>query len=563
MKARHILAFIVMILLGVTILASTRDDVRLVNAVKNRDVATVRTLLKQRIDPNAPDVDGTTPLIWAAHNGDSETGKLLIAAGANVKATNRYGVSALIEAAILGDVAMMDALLKAGADANSTYGAGETSLMLAARTGNLNAVKLLIDRGANVNGADEFKGYTPLMFAATENQPAVAKLLIERGANVNAASRRFQFGELKSASGGALMERAEGGMTPLHYAAREGSVETGEVLIAGGADVNAPEPQHKFTPMLIAVYNGKYDFVSLLIKHGANVNDGSLYMAIELRNMDTYSNRPNPPETDRTLTATDIVKMLLAHGADPNQVFDKNPPQIQTQGTVTVPAGATAFYRAVKAADLTVMRMLLDKGANAGIAIKNGGTPLMLAAGGGPARTQEEEVVDKAGRADPVEVVKMILDAGADINAVNDQENTAVHLAAQRGSDKVVQYLVSRGAKLDLKNKQGKTPVEVAPKRTAELIAKLLNGSTGSEKPPVLVVAAPNLPEAPAKAILEANCTTCHNLDRVKSKHFDKESWQGLIESMRGKRGGPKDLTDDDIQVLADYLTKNFGPTGQ
>jgi ankyrin repeat protein len=563
MKARHIFAFIVMSLLGVTILASTRDDVRLVNAVKNRDVATVRTLLKQRIDPNGPDVDGTTPLIWAAHNGDSETGKLLIAAGANVKATNRYGVSALIEAAILGDVAMMDALLKAGADANSTYGAGETSLMLAARTGNLNAVKLLIDRGSNVNGADEFKGYTPLMFAATENQPAVAKLLIERGANVNAASRRFQFGELKSASGGALMERAEGGMTPLHYAAREGSVETGEVLIAGGADVNAPEPQHKFTPMLIAVYNGKYDFVSLLIKHGANVNDGSLYMAIELRNMDTYSNRPNPPETDRTLTATDIVKMLLAQGADPNQVFDKNPPQIQTQGTVTVPAGATAFYRAVKAADLTVMRMLLDKGANAGIAIKNGGTPLMLAAGGGPARTQEEEVVDKAGRADPVEVVKMILDAGADINAVNDQENTAVHLAAQRGSDKVVQYLVSRGAKLDLKNKQGKTPVEVAPKRTAELIAKLLNGSTASEKPQVVVVAAPNLPEAPAKAILEANCTTCHNLDRVKSKHFDKESWQGLIESMRGKRGGPKDLTDDDIQVLADYLTKNFGPTGQ
>ena len=62
-------------------------------------------------------------------------------------------------------------------------------------------------------------------------------LLIERGANVNAASRRFQFGELKSASGGALMERAEGGMTPLHYAAREGSVETGEVLIAGGAHV--------------------------------------------------------------------------------------------------------------------------------------------------------------------------------------------------------------------------------------------------------------------------------------------------------------------------------------
>jgi cytochrome c5 len=139
-----------------------------------------------------------------------------------------------------------------------------------------------------------------------------------------------------------------------------------------------------------------------------------------------------------------------------------------------------------------------------------------------------------------------------------------VHLAAQRGSDKVVQYLVSRGAKLDLKNKQGKTPVEVAPKRTAELIAKLMNGSTASvQSAAVAVPAAQPLPDAPAKTILEANCTTCHNLDRVKSKHFDKESWQGVIESMRGKRGGPKDLTDDDIQVLTDYLSKNFGPTGQ
>jgi ankyrin repeat protein len=470
----HVALFVMMTLFGTTVLAAiTLDNSRLVSAVKNRDIAMVRGLLKQHADPNAPDVDGTTPLIWAAHNGDAESGKLLIAAGANVKATNRYGINALHEAATLGDLAMMEALLKAGSDPNAAYGAGETPLMLAARTGNLNAVKLLIDRGANVNGADEFKGYTPLMFAATENQAEVAKLLIEHGANVNARSRRFEFGSLKEAAGGALMERAEGGMTPLQYAAREGNIETGQVLLRAGADVNAAEPQHNFTPMLIAIYNGKYDFASVLIEHDANVNDGSLYLAIELRNMDTYSNRPNPPETDRTLTATDIIKKLLARGANPNQVFDKKPPQIQTQGTVVVPPGATPLYRAVKAADLTVMRMLLDKGANANLAIKNGGTPLMLAAGGGPPRSQEDEVVDKAARADPVEVVKMILDAGADVNAANDQENTALHFAALRGNDKVVQYLVSRGARIDAKNKQGKTPAEVAPKQTADLIAKL------------------------------------------------------------------------------------------
>ena len=204
--------------------------------------------------------------------------------------------------------------------------------------------------------------------------------------------------------------------------------------------------------------------------------------------------------------------------------------------------------------------MLLDKGANPSLAIKNGGTPLMLAAGGGPARAQEEEVVDKAGRADPIEVMKMIADAGADINAANEQQNTALHLAAQRGSDKIVQYLINRGAKLDLKNKQGKTPAEVAPKRTAELIAKLTNGSVSIENS---AGAVQDSPDVAARAILEANCTTCHNLDRVKTKHFDKESWQGLIESMRDKRGGPKDLSNEHIQVLADYLSKTYGPAGK
>jgi ankyrin repeat protein len=560
MKSSRVALFVLMLSAASTVLtAPAADDLRLVNAVKSRNRAGVRTLLNQRVDPNAADAEGTTPLIWAAHNGDSEIGKLLISAGANVKAVNRYGVSAITEAATLGDAAMIEALLKAGADPNSTYAAGETPLMLAARTGSVTAVKLLIDHGAGVNGADEFKGYTPLMFAATENQPEVAKLLIERGANVNAPSRRFIFGDLKSASGGALMERAEGGMTPLQYAAREGNVEVGKVLIAAGADVNAPEPQYDFTPLLIAIYNGKYDFASLLIENGAKVNDGSLYMAVELRNMDTYSNRPNPPETDRTLTATDIINRLLARGADPNVVFEKKPPQIQTQGTVTVPAGATAFYRAVKASDVTVMRMLLEKGANAGLAIKNGGTPLMLAAGGAPARAEEEEVVDKTGRADTVEVMKIILDAGADVNAMNDQDNTALHLAAQRGNDPVVRYLITRGAKSDVKNKQGKIPAEIAPRRTAELMAKLTNSSLPVERPAVAATASAS-PEAAAKSILAANCTTCHTLDRVSAKRLARDAWQGLVESMRDKRNGPKDLTDDQIQVLADYLSKNFGP---
>ena len=76
----------------------------------------------------------------------------------------------------------------------------------------------------------------------------------------------------------------------------------------------------------------------------------------------------------------------------------------------------------------------------------------------------------------------------------------------------------------------------------------------------VAFAAVQDLPQGPGKAILEGNCTTCHDLDRVKSKHYDKESWQGIIESMRDKKNGPKDLSDEEVQVLVDYLTRNFGP---
>ena len=52
-------------------------------------------LLKQKSDPNAPQVDGTTALHWAAHHDDLEAARLLLKAGAKVSAANRYGVTPL------------------------------------------------------------------------------------------------------------------------------------------------------------------------------------------------------------------------------------------------------------------------------------------------------------------------------------------------------------------------------------------------------------------------------------------------------------------------------------
>ena len=454
-------------------LSTATGNPPIVDAVKRQDKAAMRALLRQRPDVNVPDVEGMTALHWAAHWDDFETVTLLIRAGATAKVANRYGVTPLHEACTAGNLAMIEALLDAGADPNAALGEGETPLMTAARTGNAPAVRLLAVRGANVNATETWRGQTALMWAAAENHEAVARLLIELGADVNVRSRHYEFQALTGGNGGIIHDRPEGGLTALLFAARQGSIGTAERLIAAGADINASEPQYGFTALQTAIFNGHYDLAARLVDRGADLNDGSLYTAVEMRNLATYSNRPNPPETDARFSNFDVVTLLLTRGADPNRPYTKKIPPRQAQGDINVTPGATPLYRAARATDLVLIRTLLDKGANAGATTKDGSTPLMVASGFGARRGGDEEIGDKASRADPLDAVRMFVDAGADVNASNDSGNTALHYAAQTGSARIVELLAAKGARLDAKNKQGRTPLDLAKGPTAALLRRL------------------------------------------------------------------------------------------
>jgi uncharacterized protein len=442
--------------------AAPTGNAPLVDAVKRQDKTVTRALLKQKADVNAVDAEGMTALHWAAHWDDLETVKLLVKAGAKARVANRYGVTPLHEACTVGNVPMIEALLDAGADPNAVLGEGETPLMTAARTGNAAAVRMLAVRGANVNATEAFRGQTALMWAAAENHEAVARLLIELGADVNVRSMHYEFPALTGGNGGIIHDRAEGGLTALMFAARQGSIETTDRLLAAGADINASEPQYGFTALQTAIFNGHYELASRLADKGANVNDGALYTAIETRNLATYSNRPNPPDTDNGVTSLDLIKTLLAHSADPNLPYTKRIPPRQAQGDINVPPGATPLYRATRATDLAAIRALIDKGANPNLAAKDGSTPLMVAAGFGARRGGDEEVTEKAGRADPVDAMKLFVASGAKVNAANEAGNTALHYAALNGSARGIEFLAASGATLDVKNKQGKTPLDLA-----------------------------------------------------------------------------------------------------
>ena len=454
-------------------IANAQSDVRLVTALKSQNVAAARALIKQRADVNAPDVDGSTPLQWAAHWNDLETVKALLAAGAKPNASNRYGVTPLHEAATIGSAPIVNALLRAGAQATAVYGEGETALMLASRSGSVESVKLLLEAGADSNASEKFRGQTALMLAAAENHAPVVKALLAAGARPNTRTLEYTFQKLTGGAGGIIHDRPQGGITALMLAARQGAIDAGAALIAGGADLAAEEPQYGFTALQTAIFNGHYAFAKVLIDKGAPINDGSLYIVVEMRNLAKYTNRPNPADSENGVRHLDVAKLLLDKGANPNTPYNKTVPPRQAQGNINVAPGSTALYRAVRAIDLASVKMLVEAGADPSVALTDGSTPLMAAAGLGAPRGGDEEVTEAGDRNDPVDVMKVLVEKGANVNAANDAGMTPMHYAVQRGVDRIIEYLASKGARFDTKNKQGRSPADLARGKTATLVKQL------------------------------------------------------------------------------------------
>jgi ankyrin repeat protein len=457
-SARWIVSFVI----AVSALAAAGSDVRLPDAVQNQDVTAVRTLLAQHVDVNAPQADGMTALLWAAHNDDLDAAKLLIQVGANVKAVNRYGVSALTEAATNGAPHMLELLLNAGADANASLPEGDTALMLASRTGAVPAVTVLLDHGAKVDSKENWHGETALIWAVGENHPDVIRMLIAHGADMNAPTTHLVWPEMKKHFAQVMSKYPSGGLTPLMEAARQNSYEAAEALLQAGANPNLRDP-NKLSAMVIAIANTHWDIANLYLEHGADPNDGSLEEAVDVRNTVTLRPSSNRPDS---LDAMDLINALLAHGAKPDSTLPGAIPDKKALGGGSpVADDATPFFRASKAADLTVMRLLLDKGADASHALKDGSTPLMAASGMSAKSVMADQEKREPTEDEMIQAVQMCLDHGADVNAVQTKDAgglTALHIAAQKGSDRIVQLLVDHGAKLDVKDKQGRIPLDVA-----------------------------------------------------------------------------------------------------
>ena len=443
-------------------------DTALLEAVKSGDHAAVRSLLKQTAAINTAEADGTTPLHWAVRADDLESVQMLLRAGASAKGANRYGVTPLSLAALNGNAVMIEALLKAGADPNARLAEDQTILMAAARAGNPAAVKMLLDHGADVNAKERVLGETALMWAAMEDHADAIKLLVARGADINAQSDKTTFPKFKFGDG--IVARTtilpRGGWTPLMYAARQGAMNAARALAESGADLNRTDPNGT-SALVSAIINLHFDLAAVLIDKGADPNVAetsgmaALYAAVDMHTLAETVGRPNPKPHD-TLDSPDIVKALLAHGARPNaKLVTPIMDRVHNDGNsdAALGDGATPLMRAAKQGDVTMMRILLDHGADPSLATKRGTTALMFSASraGG-----FRGVGARASEQDAVAAVALCLERGAPINAVDESGQTVLHVAVASGPDSVVKLLAEKGADLFAKDQRGRTPLDVA-----------------------------------------------------------------------------------------------------
>jgi len=448
----------------------------LADAVQRGDTTAVRSLLAQNAEVDAKQGDGATALHWAAYRNDAETATALIRAGADVRAANDHGVTPLALAARNGNAGIIAQLLTAGVDPNDprqAVNSGETPLMLAARAGQVDAVEILADAGADLDARESWNGQTALMWAGAEGHIPIVEALISLGADIRAHSNS--------------------GATPLLFAARKGSTGAVRALLAAGADVNESRPDGA-TPLLVAVVNGHEDLVDLLLAEGAdpNAEGGSTRLTVQgmraapmtltIRKLG-YSEREsegiipgnifgrplqaavhvaNWHISDQfivvNLDRTRVLRSLLAYGADVNGRNSMEEPRWSGARYRRHMTGATAFMLAAKAADVEVLRLLLEYGADPTINTEDNITPLMAAAGISWASNQ-----DRASEAQVLEAVKLLVEElGADVNAISDVGETPMHAAAYRGANSVVQYLFDKGAELDVVALDGRTPLRVA-----------------------------------------------------------------------------------------------------
>ena len=458
-----IIALTVMLTLGAGALAqssTTTSAATIIEAVKAGDLETTRRLIAAGINVNMQQGDGATALHWASHRNDLVTASLLIETGADVNVANELGATPLWLAAINGSDSMAKQLLEAGANPNASLKMGETPLMTAARSGNPETVKQLLNYGADVNGIENERGQTALMWAVAQQHTDVVQLLIDHAANLHARSQVWY--QLENTAGNTNpsgnFSMAHGGSTPLLFAARNGDIETARVLLDAGANVQDTDASGA-SALVIATHSGHEPLAIFLLQQGADPNAAEAgYTALHAAVL---------------RGEVELVTTLLDHGANLHAVVEHGTSGRRFSADYSIRAqliGEEAFWLAAKYGEVEILSLLLDRGADPFYVNADGVTTLQVAMGiyGTAGLENRRDRIDNAAldlveeEALTLELARILIDLGVEVNAANNRGNTALHDAIRKDFASVVEYLIARGANINAVNERDQTPLVLA-----------------------------------------------------------------------------------------------------
>lgn len=494
-----------------------------------------------------------TPLHIAARAGNAELVSALLEAGADPGVRTSTGSSTPLHfaAATASDDAVA-ALLEYGADPNEREEHwGQTPLMFAASAGRLSAVEMLIEAGADVNA---MTGVRDMRVRAAEDRaagqvrdrvleeiqgdrvagggegwlpsPSEVQTALEQARALSAAEVDASLQTLSAAftppqvqadnptedaaeaaeAGAAATEEydssypalvgAQGGLTPLLHAVREGETEIALRLIDAGADIDQRSGGDQTSPLLMAAMNGHFDMMVDLLERGADPNLPShagttpLFAVINTQ----WAPKARYPQQQAYLqqahTHHDLMRALLDAGADPNVRLTKHLWFMEyTFSHLGIDMrGATPFWRAAHALDVEAMELLVDAGADPSIPtmkpperrrrsddggedpsglvpVEEGGPgvyPIHAASGHGYgtgyAGNSHRHVPDAW-----MPAIKYLVEVvGADVNARDHDGYSPLHNAAARGDVEMLKYLVENGADPLVVSRRGQTTVDMA-----------------------------------------------------------------------------------------------------
>lgn len=428
-------------------------DAPVADAAMEGNVALVQSLLADGADVNIAQGDGSTALHWAAYRDDPELARILLSADADVTATTRNGdYTPIFMAARNGGAVVIELLLEAGTDANATNAVGTTPLMLASASAKQDAVRVLLAHGADVARTDTLNEQTALMFAAAVGGAEVIELLAGHGADLDAVSRVMdptQADEHRAAARVRRQSRGSrvGGLSALHFAAREGQMDAIRALVEAGASVNTVAASDQMTPITSAIINGYFDIGQYLLDSGANANLASaggvtpLFATID-QGWAARTWYPAPNSAQETVGHLELMKALLENGANPNAIMGPKLWFRGFHGDWVDATGATPFWRAAQSNDIPAMRLLLSAGADPTITTASGGSPLQVAAGFG----YQPQTSNFAPDARLATLQFLVGDLGMDVNQGDTRGYTPLHGAALMNDLALIDYLVAKGA---------------------------------------------------------------------------------------------------------------------